>query len=392
MAQDSDEGKKGGSCFRQGCGLLLAVLVIGFFVTQCGPALLDYFTGEEDTADRSTTPEVTSTPSPAETIPEVSEPEETAEGAGELPEAIGEKPVSEEILTRGYSWEYGGIEYTWSLKIPEAMYDYFKGLPRPPTSDYSVYVTHPLDDPYIDAIVEKLKAASTRDGFDEYQSVEMVTAFVQSLPYTFDTVTTPYDNYPRYPVETLVDNGGDCEDTSILLASLLDKMGYGVVLIKLPEHVAVGIKGGENVYGTYWEYKGDKYYYVETTNTGWGIGQLPEEYESASAHIYPMVPVPIITHEWDLEAKGYYIELKVKVNNLGTATASSVYVYAGFDAGDGTGWSLKQSDVFNLEPGHQVTATLGLLPPPSGVRTRLMVWIVMGGYKVDESYSVWVDT
>ncbi|MFH0769103.1 MAG: hypothetical protein V1932_06020, partial [Chloroflexota bacterium] len=183
-----------------------------------------------------------------------------------------------------------------------------------------------------------------------------------------------------------------CEDTSILLASLLDKMGYGVVLLDLPQHVAVGIKGGENVYGTYWNYGGDRYYYIETTGSGWGIGQLPEEYEGASANVYPMVPVPIITHEWTLEGKDFYAELTVKVNNLGTGTASNVYMFACFDAGDGTGWSSKQSDTFNLEPGHQVTATLGLLPPPPGVHTRLMVRIVMGGYKVDESYSVWVDT
>jgi len=380
------------------------IAAIAFFIVQCGPSLLLYFTEEPESQPESQAPAVVSTedkqPKPVipeppfieNTAPEKSEPEENIEEVDVLSKTIEEQAKSDAILTREYAWEYGEWEYTWSLEIPEVAYDYFKRLPRPPTMDYSVYVTHPLDDPYISALTEKLTATAERDGFNEFQTVEMVISFVQSLPYTFDSTSTPYDDYPRYPLETLVDNGGDCEDTSILLASLLEKMGYGVVILDLPNHVAVGIKGGENVYGTYWQYGGNKYYYIETTGSGWPIGQLPEEYEGVTARIYPLVPVPIIQHEWDLEAAGTYIELKVKVTNLGTAAASGVYVYTGFDSGDGTGWSLKQSDTFDLEVGHEVTATMYLFPPPPGQHVRLMVWIVMGGYKVDESYSIWVDT
>jgi hypothetical protein len=210
-------------------------------------------------------------------------------------------------------------------------------------------VTHPLDDLYIDRLAEKLQNAAEESNFSAYESVEFATAFVQSLPYSFDSETTPFDNYPRYPIETLVDNGGDCEDTAILLASIIDAMGYGVVLIKFPEHVAIGIKGGENIAGTYWEYDGSRYYYLETTGEGWRIGQLPEDYEGVSAYVYPLVPIPILTHEWTISSEGFYALLEVKINNMGTATANDVYVYAGFDAGNNQVWNPEQSTPTDLE-------------------------------------------
>jgi hypothetical protein len=96
----------------------------------------------------------------------------------------------------------------------------------------------------VDSLAAKLKEAASQEGYSEFETIEFAASFVQSLDYVTDEVSTGYDEYPRYPLETLIDNGGDCEDTSILLASIIDKMGYGVVLIILPNHAGVGVKGG----------------------------------------------------------------------------------------------------------------------------------------------------
>lgn len=308
----------------------------------------------------------------------------------DLPAAIGEVPQSTESISVSYSWTYRG-EWSWEIKIPLSVYQYYQQLPRPPTGNYSVYVTHPLDDPYIDALVDKIKRAAREAGYTEYQMLEFAAAFVQSLPYTVDSVTSPYDEYPRYPLETLIDNGGDCEDTSILLASIVDKMGYGVVLINLPDHLGVGVKGGENVYGTFWEYEGSNYYYIETTGEKWGIGELPDEYKNSSASVYPMVPVPIVVHEGSIKGSGYSAEVDLKVSNLGTAPAYNVTVLAGFDAGGGMVWNSQEAEPFTLGVDQQATVKLNLRIP-SGEHTRLVVQIVMDGVLVDESYSEWFDT
>ena len=331
-------------------------------------------------------PTLTPTPSPTPAPTPTVTPTPTLTPS-EMP---GEPSESTEQFTRNYSWTYKG-KWSWQGTIPKSLYDYYQALPRPPTKNYSVYVTHPLDDSYMDLLVEKIREASAQEGFSEYETVALAAAFVQSLPYSDDSVTTPYDEYPRYPVETLVDNGGDCEDTSILLASLIDKLGYGVVLIVLPHHCAVGVKSGDNMYGTYWEYQGSRYYYIETTGAGWDIGALPEEYQNTAAEIYPMVPVPIITHDWTIEAEGNIAKVTVKVANLGTTAAQNVTVFGGFDAGGDQCWNGELSDPFQVEANHEVTIVLRLRVP-LGKHTRLVVQIGIDNHLVDESRSKWFDT
>jgi hypothetical protein len=396
-----------------GCGCLLTVIVVVIMLVIIVGVLSDNQDSNYQTAPTTSptpspkpppveTPEPTPVPIPTPSTPPPApepEPKPTSTPAPpekpttqleELPSIIKEVSQSTEVITREHTWTYKG-EWTWEGTISQSMYEYYQEMPRPPTKNYSVYVTHPLDDTYIEHIVEKIQEAAQEAEFSEYETIEFAASFVQSLPYTADSITTPYDEYPRYPVETLVDKGGDCEDTSILLASLIDKMGYGVVLIELPDHCAVGVKGGENVYGTYWEYEGSKYYYIETTDKGWEIGQLPEEYENTSADIYPMIPTPILTHDWSIEGKGNVGELEVTVYNLGTATAYNVSVLAGFDAGEDMLWNGRQSDYFQIRPDHQVTVTLKI-PVPLGKHTRLVVQIGIDNNLVDDSHSKWFDT
>lgn len=339
-----------------------------------------------------------STPSTSQPTPSSSPnysnppPEPTTEKI--IPNLIAESS-SNEIISRSYSWSYRG-NWSWKFDIPRSLYDYYKKLPRPPTANYSIYVTHPLDDEYINQLISKLRSTARDAKFNEYQTVEFAAAFIQSLPYTSDSVTTGYDEYPRYPIETLVDNGGDCEDTSILLASILKGMGYDAVLIEPPKHMAVGVASMDSVFGTYWNYNGRKYYYVETTGKNWKIGELPDEYKNESAHIYELIPVPILTHDWktatvNVQGGVATLPITIAVDNIGTASASGVFVYAGFDAGGNQMWNPETSQTFTLAPGQSTIVNLNLRIPRD-TYTRLEVQISYGGYAVDESYSKWIQT
>ena len=194
-----------------------------------------------------------------------------------------------------------------------------------------------------------------------------------------------------------MDDGGDCEDTAILMASLLKAIGCGVVLILFPEtagvpgHVAVGVLGEEGMYGTYFEYNGGRYFYLETTNTGWAIGQIPDQYKAAKANIYDMTPVPILTHNWTATGKGSVVELQVTVSNLGSVAALGIYIFAGFDAGNNQVWNPEQSSPFQLGVDEKVTVSISL-KVPYAKHTRLVIQVVYGGYAVDRSYSEWFDT
>jgi hypothetical protein len=211
------------------------------------------------------------------------------------PVPIGQLTESNETVSRNFTWAYRG-RWAWEMKLPVALYNYYRSLPRPPTRNYSVYVTNPLDDSYIAELAGKLSANAKKARFNDAQTVEFAASFVQSLPYTVDNVTTSFDEYPRYPLETLVDNGGDCEDTAILLGALLNEMGYDVILINPPGHFAVGVKDTGNLTGVSWEYNGTKYYYMETTGNNWRLGVIPDTYKNTIANLFPLVPVPIVTH------------------------------------------------------------------------------------------------
>ena len=298
---------------------------------------------------------------------------------------------STETITRNYEWNYKRRDWTWNLSIPTSLYDYYKERPRAQTADYSIYVTHPSDDQYIQMLADNIKKAATDAKYSEKDTINLAISFVQSVPYLTDNVTTAFDEYPRYPIETLVDQEGDCEDTAILMAALLDAMGYSVVLISPPNHMAVGILGIEGMSGTYWDHNGGKYYYIETTGSNWEVGQLPAEYTGETAHIYDIIPVPILTHDWKSESSRGKLTMTVTVENLGTAAADGVYVYAGFDAGNNMLWNTKESATFNLSPDQSIVIHMELSIPKDKY-TRIQVQIVYNNYSVDKSYSTWFDT
>jgi hypothetical protein len=304
--------------------------------------------------------------------------------------------TSKSLIHRKYEWEWGNSEWWFDFYIPQEFYNYFRSLDRTQTDDYSVYVTHPLDDQYIQLLVDEFVRLSEENNLDERGTVDLVRAFVQSLPYTVDSVTTSYDEYPRYPVETLVDEGGDCEDTSILLAAFLDTLGYGVVLVNPPGHLGVGVKGSDDMPGVSYEEDGIKYFYIETTGIGWEIGDMPDEYLNESAYLYHLVPTSILTHSWSVIDTEYdplldtaILGLAIKVENIGTAPSGQITVLAGFDAGNDQVYNPERYYV-DLEAGYFNTITFRLRIPRD-VHTRIIVQIAENGILIDESYSKWID-
>lgn len=186
-----------------------------------------------------------------------------------------------EYYTRTYHWTYGGHSPTYTIKIPKPLYEYYQQQPH--DRNIAKYALSSTDRKVLEAVISDFKENTD----SKTEAAHQVVAFVQSLPYFKDKASTGYDEYPRYPIETLVDNGGDCEDTAILTAALLKEMNYDVVLISPPGHMAVGITCPA-CKGTYYTYNNKKYYYLETTGNNWKVGQLPPDYKNLKVKIYPI--------------------------------------------------------------------------------------------------------
>jgi len=194
----------------------------------------------------------------------------------------------DEYYHKVFEWYYDGRQWTWNLSIPKTLYQAYKEVPvfsrtRNGLEGYGFLTT--TNDYYLRALAEKLNQTANEMGYDSFDEVSFVLAFVQSLPYTSDSVTSDYDEYPRFPIETLVDGGGDCEDTAILFATLTLILNYGTVYINPPNHYAGGILG-KNLKGSYLTYRGQTHYYCETTGDGFKIGDMPDEFRGVAVSIY----------------------------------------------------------------------------------------------------------
>jgi transglutaminase-like putative cysteine protease len=194
------------------------------------------------------------------------------------------------VLTRStyrmYDWEYEGHNYEIYAGISESSYGYYAGqnIARGISSsnDYS-YVTNFIttSDATITEIVGKLMQIARDAGMSSHELLSLTLAFVQSIPYSYDLVTYGVDDYWAYPVETLHRNQGDCEDKSFLFGTLVEAMGLDAVILMDSDHAAVGVDD-PGVNGTYFLYEGVKYYYCETTEVGYEIGDpLPDGFDSA---------------------------------------------------------------------------------------------------------------
>ena len=151
------------------------------------------------------------------------------------------------MLQRNFTWVYKEVEWHYNAKISEGIYTFYKNKPHDWTSNYANYALSDQDRPFLQDMANQFKQVGANNGFSQYDDAMIVAIFVQSLPYKDDLNSTGQAEYPRYPLETIVDNGGDCEDKAILASALLHEMGYDVVLLKFPDHMAVGVDLPEGV-------------------------------------------------------------------------------------------------------------------------------------------------
>lgn len=193
-----------------------------------------------------------------------------------------------EAYTQNFRWTAidGGV-HTTQVRVPKALFIEHRETPR--FSDYTSWGRYALADadrPFLEDFAPRI-APPTANPDEGYFRLMDLVFFVQQIPYDMDDNTTSYTEgvlphhamyvkggveYPKYPLEMLVDGRGDCEDAAILMAGLLDALGYDAVLLRYSDHMALGIRMNEfNPYYAkytpkYFEHEGKHYYYIEGTS------------------------------------------------------------------------------------------------------------------------------
>ena len=193
-------------------------------------------------------------------------------------------PNTRQTIGRRYVWNFRGRHYTVLMTIDLERYNSYSGKER-----YDIPKLVEEGRTTIGNLTREFQRTFKQNrNWKRQDHVDFVLSFVQSLPYTLDDVTTGYDEFRRYAVETLIEGGGDCEDTTILVGAILRGLGEKTALIFTPGHIAIGVSG--DFTGSSLTYNGTKYFYCETTGTGWTVGTLPASVGKTVEAIVPLSP------------------------------------------------------------------------------------------------------
>jgi hypothetical protein len=192
--------------------------------------------------------------------------------------------------THKYSYELldredGSTTYRLTVSVTETLYEYYSSQDHNLRSyDFSKFVTPDALKPVADDL---WSIYSNEEDF-----ANGVLMILHQIPYV-------ESDPQKYPVETIVENEGDCDLFSIVAAAIMKAGGLDVVLLLLEyqDHMLVGVHLPESpkdarsqVY--LYKHEGKKYYVAETTGgkweNGWRVGECPEILRRSAAKIIPL--------------------------------------------------------------------------------------------------------
>lgn len=207
-----------------------------------------------------------------------------------------------------YRWTYDGQNFSYEITVESSYYSKATGSAIDRSGSISVerYTTasgeevavkdYIVVDEHIQALADSLKTQYVQAFGAEptkEQYVKFAAVFVNDcIEYDYDEAKSGRE-YWRYPLQTLIEKTGDCEDTSILLAAILDAAGYDSGIILLPGHAMCAVTEDGIPDMTYPNKKHSdvyslNFYPVETTailNENI-IGYMGDTYLEAYTHLY----------------------------------------------------------------------------------------------------------
>lgn len=281
-----------------------------------------------------------------------------------------------------------------SIQIPKYLHEYYKRRHR--TRDYGSYIADRHDDEYITNIAGSIREFVSQNELPKMAEGHLTSSIVQNLEYTPDGPGQGYE-YPQFPIETLYERGGDCEDTSILAGAILEKLGYEVILVGLPEiqHMVVGV-GGRSIPEGIFSHNGTRYAYLETTGAGWKLGELPSlvksyfaEKENPKIVVFEADTSPVLVFRWQTSlTESNEITIKITLANAGDKVARDVKFETLIESHEGVEERLTNDDVMDIPPEKGVEFD-GSANPPSDRDLRIRMNVYLNGQLHDYDQTGW---
>ncbi len=240
-------------------------------------------------------------------------------------------PALEEPKTITFQWEYKNSPYVLTKTFYKTVYEYYNSQPKEyycPSSGcpadweekyIKMFLKEVKEDDTVSQIVLDIKSLGSEAQLNDDQIVELIVAFVQSIPYDLEKVKVAKP-LPRYPYETLYENKGICSDKSFLAVLLIKELGYGVALFdyEYEKHIVPAIKCPIK-YSSY----NSGYCYTEVTGLGFKIGEMPQQMDIDTK--MPKIRTPISLFK---EKKGIEPD-RIELRNAKIYEIADGYSYQG---------------------------------------------------------------
>jgi hypothetical protein len=177
----------------------------------------------------------------------------------------------------------GSSYYRLNVAVPQSLYEYYREKSHNLNSndDFAKFVTPYALKPIANSLWEIYA--------DDEDFANGVLMFVHQIPYV---ETLPV----KYPIETIVENEGDCDLFSYIAASILKAGGLDAVLLyyESEAHMNVGVRLSHTPHDArgqahYITYNSIRYYVAECTGdnwkNGWRVGECSDDLEQASVQV-----------------------------------------------------------------------------------------------------------
>jgi len=177
----------------------------------------------------------------------------------------------------------GSNRYRLNVSVTSSLYDYYR------SKDHDVHSAYGFGQ-FVTPFALKPIADSLWNVYSEDED------FANGVLMIIHQIRYEASGPQKYPVETIVENEGDCDLFSFVVASVMMAGGLDVVLLyyERQDHMNVGVNlshvpDDARDAVCYFSYSGKRYFMAETTGgnweNGWRVGECPDLLDGASSRI-----------------------------------------------------------------------------------------------------------
>jgi hypothetical protein len=139
------------------------------------------------------------------------------------------------------------------------------------------------------ALQDSIISFANKNGIQKTDLIYTIVTMVQDIQYNYilqDDSCSIHQDFPclameRYgllpPVGFMYSLSGDCDTRTVLLFTVLKNLGYDPIIVNSAQYGHSMLAVDIPTEGDYFIHKGRKFYFWETTATGWMPGMLPPE-------------------------------------------------------------------------------------------------------------------